>query len=146
MNATAQPMTDRLSLFESLITDLVMEGGDADTNACFAGAVLGAYLGYTALPPQWKNGLTQGAWIMGKAEGLCDIIGITKGDYDGKKDSDTALDGGKGILTRDQLDNRWAEFNYKLLAEAKSRRDEEKEREDKEKRKSVGKALFGWRK
>jgi ADP-ribosylglycohydrolase len=33
------------TLFEELIVNLIMEGGDADTNAAVAGAVLGAYLG-----------------------------------------------------------------------------------------------------
>jgi ADP-ribosylglycohydrolase len=33
------------TLFEELIVNFIMEGGDADTNAAVAGAVLGAYLG-----------------------------------------------------------------------------------------------------
>jgi ADP-ribosylglycohydrolase len=33
------------TLFEELIVNLIMEGGDADTNAAVAGALLGAYLG-----------------------------------------------------------------------------------------------------
>jgi ADP-ribosylglycohydrolase len=33
------------TVFEELIVNLIMEGGDADTNAAVAGAVLGAYLG-----------------------------------------------------------------------------------------------------
>jgi ADP-ribosylglycohydrolase len=38
------------TLFEELIVNLIMEGGDADTNAAVAGALLGAYLGYANLP------------------------------------------------------------------------------------------------
>ena len=47
------------AVFETLVTPLVMEGGDADTNACFAGALLGAYLGYKVLPPHWRDGLRE---------------------------------------------------------------------------------------
>lgn len=37
-------------LFEQLMTELVMEGGDADTNEAAAGALLKAYVGYSNLP------------------------------------------------------------------------------------------------
>jgi hypothetical protein len=37
------------TLFEDLTVDLSMEGGDANTTAAAACAVLGAYLGYTRL-------------------------------------------------------------------------------------------------
>lgn len=82
--------------FETLITPLVMEGGDADTNACFAGALLGAYLGYKVLPPHWRDGLRHGTWLLEKGEGLCQTIGVTRGSYVGSKDRDTAPDGGRG--------------------------------------------------
>jgi hypothetical protein len=45
------------TLFEELIVDLIMEGGDADTNAAVAGALLGAYLGYANLPSHWTLSL-----------------------------------------------------------------------------------------
>jgi ADP-ribosylglycohydrolase len=38
------------SLFEDLMVDLMMEGGDADTNGAAAGTLLDAYLGYAKLP------------------------------------------------------------------------------------------------
>ena len=49
----------RLSIFEPLITDLIMPRGDADTNACFASALVGSYLGFTALPPYCRDGFGQ---------------------------------------------------------------------------------------
>ncbi|KAH8199360.1 hypothetical protein TruAng_006492 [Truncatella angustata] len=97
----------RLSLFENLITDLVMHGGDADTNACFAGALIGGYLGFKALPQHWWNNLRHGDWLISKAEALCQVLGITSGDYDAKGDSDTLPDGGRGILNQEQMDIRW---------------------------------------
>ena len=37
----------------------VMQGGDADTNACVAGAFLGAIHGLTAIPFPWRDTLTR---------------------------------------------------------------------------------------
>jgi ADP-ribosylglycohydrolase len=45
------------TLFEELTVDLVMEGGDADTNAAAACTLLGAYFGYANLPSHWTLGL-----------------------------------------------------------------------------------------
>lgn len=93
-------------LFEELITDLVMQGGDADTNACFAGALLGAYLGYGSLPDHWKHGLKHGEWLMEKAEALSQAMGLKDGQYNGQEDKDTLPDAGKGI-TQDEMEGRW---------------------------------------
>lgn len=93
--------------FERLITKLVMEGGDADTNACFAGALLGALMGREALPDHWKNGLTHGNWLNGKAKMLLRVLGLEDGGYDGIGDIDTYPDGGKGVLREEDMDLRW---------------------------------------
>ncbi|KAM0343410.1 hypothetical protein ACHAPU_008591 [Fusarium lateritium] len=99
-------MSSQLAIFEKLITDLTMEGGDADTNACFAGSLLGALLGYKALPPRWRDGLRHGTWLMEKSEGLCNVLGVTKGSYVGSRDKDTAEDGGRGFLTDAQMEEK----------------------------------------
>ncbi|RGP61468.1 hypothetical protein FSPOR_9996 [Fusarium sporotrichioides] len=99
-------LCSQLAIFEKLVTDLIMEGGDADTNACFAGALLGALLGYKTLPPHWRDGLRHGVWLMEKSEGLCDTLGVTKGSYLGSKDKDTAEDGGRGFLTDAQMEEK----------------------------------------
>ena len=39
--------------FKQLINELVMEGGDSDTNAAVAGALLGCKIGYNQLPQDW---------------------------------------------------------------------------------------------
>ncbi|KAH6692474.1 ADP-ribosylglycohydrolase-domain-containing protein [Plectosphaerella plurivora] len=114
------------SVFESLVTPLVMEGGDADTNACFAGALLGAYLGYKVLPPHWRDGLRHGAWLLEKGEGLCQTVGVTKGKYRGSADPDTAHDGSRGFLSVKEMDAKWAGHREWMEAEeGRLRREEE---------------------
>lgn len=39
------------------ISDTVMQGGDTDTNAAIAGALLGALHGESSLPDQWKDSI-----------------------------------------------------------------------------------------
>ncbi len=41
------------SSFEEAMVDTVMRGGDTDTNACIAGALLGAVCGREAVPDRW---------------------------------------------------------------------------------------------
>ncbi|CAM1507471.1 Fc.00g071120.m01.CDS01 [Cosmosporella sp. VM-42] len=106
LKASKSPLQSQLAIFETLITDLIMEGGDADTNACFAGALLGGLIGYKALPPHWRDGLRHGTWLMEKADGLCDVLGFTDGGYSGSGDKDTAPDGGRGFLTNAQMDEK----------------------------------------
>ncbi|OIW32772.1 ADP-ribosylglycohydrolase [Coniochaeta ligniaria NRRL 30616] len=95
------------TVFEELITDLIMRGGDADTNACFAGVLLGAYLGYKVLPGHWKHGLRQEKWLIGKAEALCRVLGLADGGYDGQMDEDTREDGGRGFISQQEMEGRW---------------------------------------
>ncbi|KAF7539368.1 hypothetical protein G7Z17_g12432 [Cylindrodendrum hubeiense] len=103
-------LRSQLMTFEPLITDLIMEGGDADTNACFAGALVGSFLGFKALPPHWRDGLRYGTWLMDKTEGLCTILGVVAGSYSGSGDKDTAPDGGRGYLTDDQMERKCMEM------------------------------------
>jgi len=97
----------RSRLFEELVTDLIMCGGDADTNACFAAALLGAFLGYGALPDHWSHGLTHEEWFLGKAEALCQVLGVKDGRYVGQEDKDTHPDGGKPHIPQDEMEGRW---------------------------------------
>ncbi|KAK3386303.1 ADP-ribosylglycohydrolase-domain-containing protein [Sordaria brevicollis] len=108
--------------FERLITQLVMEGGDADTNACFAGALLGATMGQEALPDHWRNGLNHGKWLSGKATALCRVLGLEDGKYNGKEDLDTHPDGGRGILSREEMDKRWRDFDKRTRQKMDAKR------------------------
>jgi ADP-ribosylglycohydrolase len=49
----------RKDSFEEAIIEIIHEGGDADTNAAVAGAILGAKLGYAQLPEKWISGLNK---------------------------------------------------------------------------------------
>jgi ADP-ribosylglycohydrolase len=49
--------------FDEIIQYIIMQGGDADTNACVAGSVMGAYLGYSQLPRD-VNSLKHHDWLM----------------------------------------------------------------------------------
>jgi len=47
-------------IFERVITDITNEGGDADTNAVVAGALVGTFLGVRGLCYRWAVGLGEG--------------------------------------------------------------------------------------
>jgi ADP-ribosylglycohydrolase len=98
--------------FENLITEIVMEGGDADTNACIAGALLGAWLGYTALPAHWRDGIEHHDWLLSKCAALSCTIGIAGGlgGYKGSEDLDAMEDGGRGFLDKGALEAREMAF------------------------------------
>jgi ADP-ribosyl-[dinitrogen reductase] hydrolase len=66
-------MHDR-SLEDALVY-LAQAGGDTDTNAAVAGALLGARYGETALPPRWIDQLVGAAGIANLAERLVEAAG-----------------------------------------------------------------------
>jgi ADP-ribosylglycohydrolase len=55
---------------ESELTRVVQLGGDADTNAAVAGALLGARDGVVGLPPAWLDRLRDRDAIRAEAEAL----------------------------------------------------------------------------
>lgn len=61
--------------FEETIIDIVNRGYDADTNAAVAGGLLGAKLGYDAIPKRWVTAMKpqQRARIEHAARGLYDL-------------------------------------------------------------------------
>ncbi|KAG7284282.1 hypothetical protein NEMBOFW57_010649 [Staphylotrichum longicolle] len=107
MAASQGGLLERSRIFEDLTTDLIMRGGDADTNACFAGALLGGYLGYSVLPDHWKHGLKYEEWLLSKAEALCQVLGLKDGEYNGKDDKDTDIQAGKPAISQDEMEGRW---------------------------------------
>ncbi|KAF3923431.1 hypothetical protein ABW21_db0206868 [Orbilia brochopaga] len=113
--------------FKSVITKLTMMGGDADTNGAVAGALVGGYTGYTAIAPEWRDGLRYSDWLLQKVEGMCILAGvITDKTYDGKEDADTARDGGRGFLTEAQMRVRESELMNMILEKiAKDRAERE---------------------
>ena len=62
------------SFVEGLLA-VVRAGGDADTNAAVACAVLGARYGYDAIPNEYKEGLVYRDQLDSVVEGLIQVFG-----------------------------------------------------------------------
>ncbi|PHH90084.1 hypothetical protein CDD83_4566 [Cordyceps sp. RAO-2017] len=137
--SSGNSLSSQIDLFEPLVVDLIMQGGDADTNACFAGALLGAYLGFRALPPHWRDGLRHGSWLLAKAEALSKVLGVAHGQYDASQDADTAPDGGRGFLSEREVEEKV------MLLQARMAQDEQRFREQEDDRANRGKRWFGRR-
>ena len=60
--------------YKEVILDIILKGGDADTNASVAGAILGVYQGYSSLPKEWLEKLPFRKWLETKAEKFLKII------------------------------------------------------------------------
>ncbi|KAG8678514.1 hypothetical protein FRC09_019772 [Ceratobasidium sp. 395] len=91
---------ERNSLFERCITDVTMQGGDADTNATVAGSLLGAYLSNNLIPSEWIMHLKSVDWLIQKARNAAFLVNPDGGCpmYDWRTDQDVLIDGGKGPL------------------------------------------------
>lgn len=60
-------------MFEAALLPVIYAGGDTDTNGAVAGALVGAYLGRSNLPPKYVAGLTPGSELQRRAEMLLDV-------------------------------------------------------------------------
>ncbi|KAH8689354.1 ADP-ribosylglycohydrolase-domain-containing protein [Talaromyces proteolyticus] len=116
------------NLFEELITSLVMQGGDADTNASVAGPLLGALFGFNMLPGKWKYGMMHAGWLFQKCNSLASVSGIylPPSPYNGQADSDTGVEGGKPPLTKEELYQREREFVEQYFNKSQKRANENK--------------------
>ena len=52
------------------ILKIILSGGDADTNAAVAGAILGAKFGIDQVPEEWKDGLLYASMLHNKVQNL----------------------------------------------------------------------------
>jgi ADP-ribosyl-[dinitrogen reductase] hydrolase len=68
--------------FERGLRDVVALGGDTDTNASVAGALLGAMHGATALPPAWLASLQDRSAIENEARALAGLAAPHSSDSD----------------------------------------------------------------
>ena len=50
------------------ILNIVLSGGDAETNAAVAGAILGAKFGINQIPEEWRNGLLYASMLHDKVQ------------------------------------------------------------------------------
>ncbi|KAG8163796.1 hypothetical protein KVR01_007093 [Diaporthe batatas] len=73
---------NRKVLFAEIINSVALEGGAAQANAAFAGALLGAYLGYDAIPEKARRGLSRRRFLMRKSQIFCEVFGVISGDLD----------------------------------------------------------------
>lgn len=64
--------------FRTAIQNVTMEGGDADTNACVAGALLGCKLGMSAIPTSWRDKLRHKQWLDRIIQRYFDMVGWRK--------------------------------------------------------------------
>eukprot|EP01122_Echinamoeba_exundans_P011464 TRINITY_DN455_c0_g1_i1.p1 TRINITY_DN455_c0_g1~~TRINITY_DN455_c0_g1_i1.p1 ORF type:complete len:729 (-),score=90.84 TRINITY_DN455_c0_g1_i1:60-2246(-) len=60
--------------FKSIISKLVMFGGDADTNATVVGALLGCHWGFSNLPKDWIDSLVFRHWLLDQTEKFIDKL------------------------------------------------------------------------
>lgn len=122
----AEVIPSGAKMFEDLIVDLVMESGDADTNACVAGALLGAWVGYDRLPQYWVGGLHDREWLLKECSSVLYRLDLKNGEELKemvKNDKDTALDGGRGLLSKKELYDRERDFVMMILMKQKERRE-----------------------
>jgi hypothetical protein len=92
-------------LFEELTVDLIMEGGDADTNATAACALLGAFVGYANLPLHWTMGLAHKEWLLAKTHRLAVASGVISDVL--QPEGDEVAEGPHGKLSKRELSQRW---------------------------------------
>eukprot|EP01117_Protostelium_nocturnum_P013924 TRINITY_DN5243_c0_g1_i1.p1 TRINITY_DN5243_c0_g1~~TRINITY_DN5243_c0_g1_i1.p1 ORF type:complete len:372 (+),score=93.46 TRINITY_DN5243_c0_g1_i1:113-1228(+) len=62
--------------FKTTMNELIMEGGDADTNGAVCGALLGAKIGYSNLPKDWLMGLRHKKWLDAKVKSYLEVSGV----------------------------------------------------------------------
>lgn len=68
--ATLRNTTD----FERAMIKITLCGGDADTNGAIAGALLGAAVGYRALPKKWLAALPHYEWLRSRSDKVWEHI------------------------------------------------------------------------
>lgn len=65
------------SSFEDGVVAVINEGGDADTNAAVAGALLGARFGFSGIPQRWVDGLAEARYLHSEVDDLLNAMGLT---------------------------------------------------------------------
>lgn len=63
--------------FEAALVQTVVKGGDADTNGCITGALLGAALGAEAIPPRWTKTVAECRPARPARYGCADLDALT---------------------------------------------------------------------
>lgn len=72
---------DTSNIFKKIISSIILEGGDTNTNAAISGSIIGASIGYSNLPKDWIKIIPNKEWIDKKVKNF--IINNTfEGDID----------------------------------------------------------------
>lgn len=66
--------TQRHRPYKDVILDIILKGGDTDTNGAAAGAVLGAYRGVDDMPKEWLDKLAHKDYLEEKIDLFKDIL------------------------------------------------------------------------
>lgn len=122
----------RQTLFEEVMTELVMAGGDADTNGAVAGALMGAYLGHGYLPADWATGLAHKEWLDSKIERMCKTLKVLDGNHwNLKEEPDERPDGGKGLMSEAELEARDRAMLHGIMERKRAREEMERKKGNK---------------
>eukprot|EP01119_Soliformovum_irregulare_P019952 TRINITY_DN6407_c0_g1_i1.p1 TRINITY_DN6407_c0_g1~~TRINITY_DN6407_c0_g1_i1.p1 ORF type:complete len:513 (-),score=158.03 TRINITY_DN6407_c0_g1_i1:26-1564(-) len=62
--------------FDIAMNEIALHGGDADTNACVAGALLGTLGGYSQLPKEWLRSMPNKRWLDAKVIQLLKLMSL----------------------------------------------------------------------
>jgi ADP-ribosylglycohydrolase len=129
------------AVFEDLTVDLIMEGGDADTNGAAACALVGAYLGYANLPSHWTLGLAHKEWLMSKTYRLAVASGVITDTL--QPEADEAAEGPKGLMSRAELNARNRRLSHEMVAKVEARKERDRKEEEGKKKRGLGGWLSG---
>ena len=79
--------------FRAALTELTLQAGDADTNGAVAGALLGAKVGYAALPSDWLSSLKHADWLYAQINEYVTacVDNLRKGDRNGAADDASVM-------------------------------------------------------
>ena len=94
-----------------------MAAGDSDTNCAVAGSILGTLVGYSHLTKDWVHDLAHHDWLVTKTDAAISLLTGEGAKYGPKADKDNLVDGGKGDMSKEELDARW-----KVMVETMHRR------------------------
>jgi hypothetical protein len=68
------PPQSETEYFKKMLMDVVLQGGEADTNATAAGAMLGVRFGYSQLPTEWVVGMKRWEWLEDRVDEFCALL------------------------------------------------------------------------
>ena len=66
--------------FEDGIMQIIHEGGDADTNGCVVGSLLGVKYGFSSIPESWVDGLGSKEVLEKKYKKLIEVMEVSNGE------------------------------------------------------------------